>query len=260
MDAVRFGRQFRALRMRKDLRQEDVGAIARPSRSLVSMIDRGLVEHVAVGTLVRAAAALGASVDIRLRWNGEQLDRLLDEAHAHLVDLVVVALRATGWEVAVEVSFSIWGERGSIDIFAFHRLTGIVLVVEVKSVVPDNQSTFHGLDRKARLAPQLAEERGWECRASRGCSLSGRLPHRGAASPAWAGHTAQRFPCREVTFGGGCATQGGRSPGSCSSHMPRGMALSTDPPLASASGAGRPLECLLLAVVAYERTANGQRG
>ena len=41
----------------------------------------------------RAAAALGATVDLRLRWNGEQLDRLLDEAHAHLVELVASSVR-----------------------------------------------------------------------------------------------------------------------------------------------------------------------
>lgn len=118
-----------------------------------------------VGTLVRAAAPLGAVVDVRLRWNGEQLDRLLDEAHARLVESVVVMLRAAGWDVAVEVSFSVWGERGSFDILAHHRAAGIVLAVEIKSVVPDSQATILGLDRKARLAPQLAAERGWECQA-----------------------------------------------------------------------------------------------
>jgi transcriptional regulator with XRE-family HTH domain len=136
MDPIRLGRQFRALRVRKELRQEDVGRGGKVSRSAVSRIERGLVASLTVGTLVRAAASLGANVDIRLKWNGEQLDRLLDEAHARIVDLVIAALRATGWEVAVEVSFSIWGERGSIDILAFHQLTGIVLVIEVKSVGP----------------------------------------------------------------------------------------------------------------------------
>jgi hypothetical protein len=66
--------------------------------------------------------------------------------------------------VAVEVSFAIWGERGSIDVFAFHEPTGIVLVVEVKSVVPDSQQTLHTLDRKTRLAAELAKDRGWKCR------------------------------------------------------------------------------------------------
>lgn len=173
MDPIRLGRQFRALRVRKELRQKDVGRNGKVSRSAVCRIERGLVASLTIGTLVRAAASLGANVDIRLRWNGEQLDRLLDEAHARIVDLVVVALRATGWEVAVEVSFSIWGERGSIDILAFHRLTRIVLVVEVKSVVPDRQATLHGLDRKSRLAAQVAAERGWDCRGVAGLLVIG---------------------------------------------------------------------------------------
>jgi hypothetical protein len=134
------------------------------SRSLVTKVEGGDIESVSVTSLRAIAAALSATVDVRLRWNGEALDRLLDEAHARLVDAFVLLLRASGWEVAVEVSFSIWGERGSIDILAFHRLTGIVLVVEVKSVVPDSQATLHGLDRKTRLAPEIARARGWDCR------------------------------------------------------------------------------------------------
>jgi transcriptional regulator with XRE-family HTH domain len=165
MDTVRIGRQYRALRVRKELRQVDIGQASKLSRAVISRIERGLLESVTIGTLVRAAAPLGAVVDVRLRWNGEQLDRLLDEAHARLVDKVVVMLRAAGLDVAVEVSFSVWGERGSIDVLAFHRGSGTVLTVEVKSAVPDSQATIHGLDRKARLAPQLATERGWECRA-----------------------------------------------------------------------------------------------
>ena len=162
---LRFGRGLRAIRIRRGLRQEDVGRIARTSRSLVTKVEAGHIESVSVASLRAIAGALGAAVDVRLRWNGEALDRLLDEAHARLVDAFVLLLRASGWEVAVEVSFSVWGERGSIDILAFHRLTGIVLVVEVKSVVPDSQATLHGLDRKARLAPEIARERGWNCRS-----------------------------------------------------------------------------------------------
>ncbi len=135
------------------------------SRPVISRIERGLLESITVGALVRAATPLGAVLDIRLRWNGEQLDRLLDEAHARLVDMVVAMLRSAGWDVAVEVSFSIWGERGSIDVLACHRARGIVLAIEVKSVVPDSQAAIHGLDRKTRLSSGLARERGWECRA-----------------------------------------------------------------------------------------------
>lgn len=146
------------------MRQEDVGRKAMVSRSLVARMESGEIDGVTVGRLRTVVEVLGATLDVRLRWQGEGIDRLLDEAHARLVDAFVVLLRASGWEVAVEVSFSVWGERGSIDIFAFHRATGFVLVVEVKSVVPDSQATLHGLDRKTRLAAELAKERGWDCR------------------------------------------------------------------------------------------------
>jgi transcriptional regulator with XRE-family HTH domain len=160
----RFGLSLRALRIRASLRQDDLGARARVSRSLIAGIESGKIDGVTVGRLRAVADAVGATVDVRLRWRGEALDRLLDEAHARIVEAFVAVLRAAGWEVAVEVSFSVWGERGSIDILAYHRPTGIVLVVEVKSVIPDSQATLHGLDRKARLAEQLASARGWECR------------------------------------------------------------------------------------------------
>jgi transcriptional regulator with XRE-family HTH domain len=157
----RFGLGVRALRVRASLRQSDVGREARVSRSLVAKLEGGDIDGVTVGRLRAVADALGAIVDVRLRWRGESLDRLMDEAHARLVEAFVLLLRALGWEVALEVSFSVWGERGSIDVFAWHPPTGIVLVVEVKSVVPDSQATLHGLDRKTRLAEQLARERGW---------------------------------------------------------------------------------------------------
>ena len=165
MDQLRLGRQFRALRIRLRRRQSDVASDAGISRSLVASIDRGELDGVTVRSLIRATAALGADVDLRLRWRGEQLDRLIDEAHARLVDVFVARLRRVGWHVDVEVSFSIWGERGSIDMLAFEPTSGCLLVVEVKSVVPDSQATLHGLDRKARLARQIVSERPWEIRS-----------------------------------------------------------------------------------------------
>ena len=114
-----------------------------------------------VGQVLRVATALEADIEIRLRWRGEALDRLMDRAHAGLVEAVVQLLHDEGWETAVEVSFSIFGERGSIDVLARHDRSRLVLVVEVKSVVPDSQAMLHGLDRKTRLAPEIARGRGW---------------------------------------------------------------------------------------------------
>lgn len=163
MDLV-LGKSFRALRIRRGLRQVDLARLAHVSRGMISKIERGEIAAVPLRVLRAVAGALGASVDLKLRWHGEGLDRLLDEAHARLVEATVALLREGGWDVAVEVSFAILGERGSIDVFAWHEATGSLLVIEVKSVVPDSQAMLHALDRKARLAPQLAKERGWESR------------------------------------------------------------------------------------------------
>jgi len=106
--------------------------------------------------------ALGANLDVRVRWRGEGLDRLLDEAHARLVETIVKRLQSFAWECAVEVSFNDYGERGSIDVLAWHPSARALLVIEVKSVVPDVQATIFGLDRKARLGPKVAAARGWD--------------------------------------------------------------------------------------------------
>ena len=80
-----------------------------------------------------------------------------------MVEAIVRLLRASGWEVATEVSFNVYGERGSIDVLAFHPETGALLVVEVKSVVPDVGGMFMTLDRKVRLAVEIARKQlGWD--------------------------------------------------------------------------------------------------
>jgi transcriptional regulator with XRE-family HTH domain len=145
--------------------QGELATQARVPRNVVSAIELGRCEAVKLAQFDRVVAALGASVDVRIRWRGEQLDRLLDEAHARTVATTVERLTRLGWETAIEVSFSIWGERGSIDVLAVHRPTETLLVVEVKSVIADLQSLLHGLDRKARLAPGIATKRGWRTRS-----------------------------------------------------------------------------------------------
>jgi Holliday junction resolvase-like predicted endonuclease len=131
------------------------------SRATVSRVELGYADEVTVGVVNAIAAALSARLQMYLTWNGEGLDRLLDADHAALVEDVARTLRSLDWLVKVEVSFNIRGERGSIDILAFHPATGLVLVVEVKSVLPDVQATLFVLDRKTRLALEIAREHGW---------------------------------------------------------------------------------------------------
>jgi transcriptional regulator with XRE-family HTH domain len=161
MDEVTFGRSVRALRIRKRLTQEELGNRAGVSRGVIARIEQGRAARVTVATLERVASALGARVLVKLLWQGEGLDRLLDGRHAVTVEEVVRFLRAAGWQVATEVSFNEYGERGSIDVLAFHRSARSLLVVEVKTTIADAQELQSTLDRKVRLAPRIVRDRGW---------------------------------------------------------------------------------------------------
>ena len=163
MDPSRFGRSIRALRVRRGWRQADAAARAGLSRSVVGRIERGELDRIALGDIVLAASAVDARLELDLRWRGAALDRLVDERHASIVDEPVRIYRAAGWEVAVEASFSVYGERGSIDVFGWHPEYSVVAVNEIKATVPEAGNTIIGVDRKGRLAPRLAADRGWTC-------------------------------------------------------------------------------------------------
>jgi len=77
-----------------------------------------------VAAIDAVARALSARLEVVLSWQGEGLDRLLDADHSRIVEIVARELRSLKWEVAIEVSFNVRGERGSIDILAFHRWQG----------------------------------------------------------------------------------------------------------------------------------------
>jgi transcriptional regulator with XRE-family HTH domain len=162
MDRLRLGRSVRALRIRLAWRQSDVAVAAGVSRSFISKVERGQARHSDLDRLERVCQALGADLDVRIRWRGEALDRLLDEAHAGLVDRMVGELRAAHWEIAIEVTFNDYGDRGSVDIVGWHPSTRSILIIEIKSVVADAQGTLMPLDRKTRLGAKIGRSRGWE--------------------------------------------------------------------------------------------------
>ena len=50
------------------------------------------------------------------------MDRLVDDRHAVLVAAAGSLLTRAGWEVLPEVTYSRYGERGSIDLVAWHAI------------------------------------------------------------------------------------------------------------------------------------------
>lgn len=91
---------------------------------------------------------------------------MLNERHAAMHDAVVPWLEACGWEAVPEVSFSVYGERGVVDVLAVHRASRQLLVVELKTALVDVQALIGTVDRYARLAPRMAAERGWQAAAT----------------------------------------------------------------------------------------------
>jgi hypothetical protein len=116
-------------------------------------------------TLVRVGAALEIRIDLVPRWRGGELDRMLGAGHAALHETVARLLRSTPWALAPEVSFAIYGERGVIDILAFHPPTGALLVIELKTDLVDVQALVGAVDRYRRLATVVASQRGLEARS-----------------------------------------------------------------------------------------------
>ena len=161
METVRLGRSIRALRVRHGLRQVDLARSSGVSDTVISRIERGRGDRVVARTLDRVANALGARLVVRIDWIGEALDRLLDATHAALVESVAARLIAASWVVEPEVTFAVGSERGSIDLLAWHAGTRRLVVLEIKSVVPDIQAMLAALDRKVRLADGIAAARGW---------------------------------------------------------------------------------------------------
>ena len=127
----------------------------------ISRVERGLIRGVPLGTIERVAEALGATVDVTIRWQGEQLDRLLDSAHASIEEQTAAFLASSGWSVRPEVSFNHYGDRGRVDLLAFHAASGVALVIEVKGSIGDLQDALGRLDVKLRLGRSLADASGW---------------------------------------------------------------------------------------------------
>jgi transcriptional regulator with XRE-family HTH domain len=162
VDDGRVGRAIRVVRVRKGWRQKDLGAAAHVSQQVVSRIEQGRFDRVALATTRRVAKELDMTISLSTRWLGGDVFQLLDAEHAVLVDESVRRLRRIGWELLVEYSFNHFGDRGSVDIVAWHPRRRAVLIVEVKSRIVDVQELLGTLDRKVRVVPLLlARERGW---------------------------------------------------------------------------------------------------
>jgi hypothetical protein len=212
-----------------------------------------------LATLRRILEALDAWIFAKVVWRGGELDRLLDADHARLQERWAIRKRAAGggWLDRQEVSYNIFGERGSIDDLAYHAPSRTLTVTEIKTGIFDAQATLAKLDEKERLAADIAQRFGWrvdrvvaclvvtEARTNRRRieqhpTLFGRFDCRGRAASVWL-----RDPTRPIrgllvfeNLSNGHQTQGRRA-GRQRVRRPSTARSVTSTPMAAAAASDR---------------------
>ena len=165
MDDGQIGRLLRAVRLRRNLRQVDVARQVGVHQGVISDLELGRLQSVGLATARRVARVLDVRLVVNAFWHGGEGDRLLDRAHATLVEHVISALRAADWQVMPEFTFNVFGDRVSSTSSPWHPMERILLIVEVKSILTDLQNLLAALSRKPRVVPRAAgEQLGWRPR------------------------------------------------------------------------------------------------
>jgi len=159
---IRLEATLKALRRRKGWSQARLGQALGTSQQRVSRLEAD-IRRAPVGLLEAWATELGAYLAVELRVSGER--PLSDANHAALQNRLAAQLRRDGWLVATETSFNHYGDRGRVDLLAFHSALRILLVIEIKTRIQDVQDMLGRLDVKRRIAPMLARDRGWDVAA-----------------------------------------------------------------------------------------------
>jgi transcriptional regulator with XRE-family HTH domain len=163
MDDQRVGSGLRAVRIRRRLRQRDVASAAGVPRGVLTLIEHGRLDDVSFGQIRSVAKVLGVRFEGLMRWQGGDLDRLINSGHAQMHEAMARWFAdLDGWVAIPEVSFAHFGERGVVDIVAWHATSRIVLIVELKTSIVDVNNLMSSMDVRSRRAWQIARDHGWE--------------------------------------------------------------------------------------------------
>lgn len=164
VDDRRLGMAVRASRNERGWRLVDLAAAAGVGATACSLLERGLSGQLSVRVTRAIAGAVALPLMWDIGWQRQEVDRLLDADHSALAAYLAQRLGRLGWTVRSEVSFNQYGDRGRIDLVAFHPVTRTLLMIEIKTAIVDAQAMLGALDVKARVGRAVARQLGWEAR------------------------------------------------------------------------------------------------
>ena len=166
MDDRRLGLAVRARRHRRGWRLADLAEAAGVGPTVCSLLESGQAMRLSLRTVRVIAAAVGLELRWDLGWQRQEIDRLLDADHAAMAALWTRRLEGFDWTVRAEVSFNRYGDRGRMDLLAFHPVHRVLLVIEIKTAIVDAQALLGSLDVNVRVAPFVARDLGWRPRVT----------------------------------------------------------------------------------------------
>ena len=188
------GAQIDAVFSDLDVKAVKIGMLSVPA-AILAVAD-GLQRHRA-RTIVLDPVMVAASGDRLLAPDA------VDVLRSALIPRALLLTR-NEWDPLVEVTYSEYGERGSIDVLGLRRADASALVVEDKATFNAAEETMRTMDVKTRLAAKIVFDReGWRPRhvsrllileatmtnrrrvASHDALLSRAFPLRGDAARAW---------------------------------------------------------------------------
>lgn len=142
--------------------QAELGRRCGMSPSMVSLVERGLVPDVSLGTVATICGAMdvGVSLAMKLPFLMDR-HRQREPAHARCVAYAQQRLEHFGWLVEREAEIAHGTSHGWIDLLAFHPDQRVLLVVEVKTELHDIGELERTVNWYERSAWEVARRFGW---------------------------------------------------------------------------------------------------
>ncbi len=142
--------------------QDELADRALTSQSKIHRMETDKRGGLDLETLDRVLMELGLRVTLEIDGiHVAERREQRDAVHAAIVSVLARRLTRAGWKVAMEVPTGAGQPTGWIDMVAFRAADGALLVIEVKTAIPD----VGGLQRQVgfyeREAPWAARRQGW---------------------------------------------------------------------------------------------------